>query len=228
MPANGGQWLVDLKWQGSAPILNRTDKGRQGTSMANPISEAALDVIFRQARTHSAWLGKPVGDDLLRAVYDLAKLGPTSANCSPARVVFLTTPAAKERLAPALSPGNVDQVRQAPVTAIVAWDNEFYEHLPRLFPFADARSWFAGKPELIRETAFRNSSLQGAYLILAARSLGLDAGPMSGFDKPKVDAEFFPDGKWSSNFLCNLGYGDPSSLHPRAPRLEFEEACQVL
>jgi len=196
--------------------------------MKPPLSPEALDRVFRQGYTYHAWLPEPVETKLLHDLYDLMKLGPTSANCSPARVVFLTTPAAKERLAPALSPGNVDQVRQAPVTAIVAWDNEFYEHLPRLFPFADARSWFAGKPELIQETAFRNSSLQGAYLILAARSLGLDAGPMSGFDKPKVDAEFFPDGKWSSNFLCNLGYGDPSSLHPRAPRLEFEEACQVL
>jgi 3-hydroxypropanoate dehydrogenase len=196
--------------------------------MKPPLSPEALDRVFRQGYTYHQWLPEPIETELLHDLYDLMKLGPTSANCSPARVVFLTTPAAKERLAPALSPGNVDQVRQAPVTAIVAWDNEFYEHLPRLFPFADARSWFAGKPELIRETAFRNSSLQGAYLILAARSLGLDAGPMSGFDKPKVDAEFFPDGKWSSNFLCNLGYGDPSSLHPRAPRLEFEEACQVL
>lgn len=196
--------------------------------MKPPLSPEALDRVFRQGRTYHQWLPEPIETKLLHDLYDLMKLGPTSANCSPARVVFLTTPAAKERLVPYLSPGNVDQVRQAPVTAIVAWDNEFYEHLPRLFPFADARSWFAGKPELIRETAFRNSSLQGAYLILAARSLGLDAGPMSGFDASKLNAEFFPDGKWNSNFLCNLGYGDPSSLHPRATRLEFEEACQVL
>jgi 3-hydroxypropanoate dehydrogenase len=196
--------------------------------MKTSLPPDALDRVFREGRTYHTWLPGPVEPKLLQDLYDLVKLGPTSANCSPARLVFLTTPAAKERLIPALSPNNVPQVRQAPVTAIVAWDNDFYEHLPRLFPFADARSWFAGNPKIIQETAFRNSSLQGAYLILAARSLGLDAGPMSGFDQAKANAEFFPDGKWSSNFLCNLGYGDPSSLHPRAPRLEFNEACLVL
>lgn len=196
--------------------------------MKSPVSADALDQILRQGRTYHNWLPEPVDVRLLHQLYDLMKMGPTSANTSPARVLFLTTPAAKERLLPMLSPGNVDPVRRAPVTAIVAWDNQFYEHLPRLFPFVDARAWFVGNPELIRETAFRNSSLQGAYLILAARSLGLDAGPMSGFDQSKANAEFFPDGKWSANFLCNLGYGDPSSLHPRAPRLEFEEACRVL
>ena len=196
--------------------------------MKTPLPANALDQIFREGRTYHAWLPDPVAPKLLQDVYDLMKQGPTSANCSPARLVFLATAAAKERLVPVLSPGNVDQVRQAPVTVIVAWDNEFFEHLPRLFPFADARSWFAGKPQFIHDTAFRNSSLQGAYLILAARSLGLDAGPMSGFDPAKVNAEFFPDGKWTANFLCNLGYGDPASLHPRAPRLEFNEVCKVL
>lgn len=196
--------------------------------MKKTVSSEALDLIFHQGRTYHAWLPEAVDTKLLQDLYDLIKLGPTSANCSPARLVFLTTPAAKERLIPTLSPGNVEPVRQAPVTAIVAWDKEFYELLPRLFPFADARSWFAGNPKTIHDTAFRNSTLQGGYLILAARSLGLDAGPMSGFDQSKVDAEFFPDGKWNSNFLCNLGYGDPASLHPRAPRLEFDEACRIL
>lgn len=154
--------------------------------------------------------------------------GPTSANSSPARFVFLTTPAAKERLKPALSAGNVDKTMAAPVTVIVAWDTQFYDQLPRLFPQFDMRPIFAGKPALIEETALRNSSLEGGYLIIAARGLGLDCGPMSGFDQSKVNAEFFPDGKWKTNFLCNLGYGDPSKLFPRNPRLDFDEACVVL
>lgn len=188
----------------------------------------ALDVLFRDARSHGAWLPRPVDEELLRAAYELARLAPTSANASPARFVFLTTPEAKERLVPALMPGNVDKTRSAPVTVIVAQDMEFYEHLPRLFPFVDARSWFAGNPGMIADTAARNSSLQGAYFLLAARALGLDCGPMSGFDAEKVNAEFFPDGKWRANFLINLGYGDPAQLHPRAPRLEFDEACRVV
>lgn len=187
-----------------------------------------LDVLFREARTHGAWLPRPVSQDVLRAAYELARLAPTSANSSPARFVFLTTPEAKERLAPALMPGNVDKTRSAPVTVIVAQDMEFYEHLPRLFPFVDARSWFAGNPGMIADTAARNSSLQGAYFLLAARALGLDCGPMSGFDAEKVNAEFFPDSKWRANFLINLGYGDPAQLYPRAPRLDFDEACRVL
>ena len=193
-----------------------------------PLSGAALDQLFRQARTHNGWLPQPVPADLLRQVYNLAALGPTSANTQPARFVFLVTPQAKERLRPALAPTNVEKTMAAPVTVIVAYDTEFYEHLPRTFPHADARSWFAGKPALIEETAFRNSSLQGAYFIIAARALGLDCGPMSGFDSSKVNAEFFPGGKWKSNFLCNLGYGEPSKLYPRNPRLSFEEACQLL
>jgi 3-hydroxypropanoate dehydrogenase len=194
----------------------------------SPVTDSALDTLFREARTYTAWLPKPVPETLLRQVYDLFKMGPTSANMSPARVLFLTSEAAKERLTPGLAPGNVDKTKAAPVTAIIAYDVEFYEKLPFLFPHADARSWFVGKPEMIHEAAFRNSSLQGAYMILAARALGLDCGPMSGFDPAKVNAEFFPDGKWQANFLCNLGYGDDSKLYPRLPRLPFEEACRIL
>jgi 3-hydroxypropanoate dehydrogenase len=192
------------------------------------LSDAGLDLVFRHARSHKAWLDRPVPDELLRRVYDLARLGPTSANCSPMRVLFLTSRAAKERLRPALSPNNVDKTMQAPVTAIIAHDLEFYEHLPRLFPAADMRANFVGKPELIAATAFRNGTLQGAYLMLAARALGLDCGGMSGFDNAKVDAEFFPDGRVRSNFLCNLGYGDRSRLGPRGPRLPFDEICRVI
>jgi 3-hydroxypropanoate dehydrogenase len=192
------------------------------------ISEEALDQIFRKARTLRAWRPEPVPVELLRRAYDLARLGPTSANGSPGRFVFLTTREAKERLRPGLSPNNVEKTMAAPVTMIVAWDTEFHEKFPKLFPHGDYRSLFAGKHALIEETAFRNSSLQGAYFIIAARSLGLDCGPMSGFDAGKVNAEFFPDGKWKANFLCNLGYGDWSNLPPRDPRLDFEEASVVL
>ena len=192
------------------------------------VSNDALDQIFRQARTFSAWLPTRVSVETLREIYDLARLGPTSANSTPARFVFLESEAAKARLLPALAPLNVEKTKAAPVTVIVAWDNEFHEKLPKLFPHADMRSHFVGKQALIEETAFRNSSLQGGYFILAARALGLDCGPMSGFDKAKVDAEFFSDGKWKANFLCNLGYGDRSKLPPRNPRLAFDEACQVL
>lgn len=196
--------------------------------MAKSLSDEALDQVFRNARTHNAWLPEPVPVELLQKAYELARMGPTSANTSPARFVFLTTPEAKARLKPALSPNNIDKTMAAPVTAIIASDTEFYEKLPRLFPHADFRSYFVGNQKLIEETAFRNSSLEGAYFILASRGLGLDCGPMSGFDPVKVDAEFFPDGKWKANFLCNLGYGDPSTLFPRNPRLEFEEACRVI
>ncbi len=196
--------------------------------MTITLEDKALDQLFRQARTHNGWQKRPVDDAILRQLYDLLKMGPTSANCSPARFVFVTSPAAKARLKPYLSPGNVDKTMAAPVTVIVGYDTEFYEKLPHLFPHTDARSWFVGKPDFIQSTAFRNGSLQGAYLIMAARSLGLDCGPMSGFDNGKVDAEFFPDGKVKSNFLINLGYGDPSQLRPRGPRLTFEEACTIL
>lgn len=193
-----------------------------------PVSEQALNRLFLEARTHSAWLAKPVSIELLRRAYELARLAPTSANSSPARFVFLTTASAKERLRPALAPMNVEKTITAPVTVIIAWDSEFHENLPKLFPHADMRSYFVGNQSLIHETAFRNSSLQAAYFILAIRSLGLDCGPMSGFDADKLNAEFFANGKWKVNLLCNVGYGDYSKLYPRNPRLEFEEAAIVL
>jgi 3-hydroxypropanoate dehydrogenase len=193
------------------------------------LDDHALDVIFRNARTHNAWLPQPVPDETLRRLYDLMKWGPTSANCSPARILFLRSPEAKERLMPALGDGNRDKTMAAPVTAILGYDLDFYEMLPRLFPHDQtARSWFAGKPEVIRATAFRNGTLQGAYMIIAARAVGLDCGPMSGFDNAKVDAEFFAGSPVMSNFLCNLGYGDPRGVFPRSPRLPFDEACTIL
>jgi 3-hydroxypropanoate dehydrogenase len=197
-------------------------------TQSNQISDEALDVLFREARTYYSWQDKPVPESLLHDIYNLMRMGPTSANLAPARFVFLTNDAAKARLLPALSANNVEKSRTAPVVAIVAYDLEFYEKAPQLFPHADARSWFAGNEQLIRETAFRNGTLQGAYFLLAARALGLDCGPMSGFDAEKVNAEFFPDGKWRVNFICNLGYGDPETLYPRLPRLGFDEACVVL
>lgn len=191
------------------------------------LSADALDQLFLEARTHSAWLPKPVDDALLRRVVALAVMGPTSANCSPGRFVFVKTPDAKEKLRPALSAGNLEKTMAAPVTVIVGMDMTFYDHLPKLFPHADARSWFVGSEEAIRSTAFRNSSLQGAYLIMAARSLGLDAGPMSGFNPAKVDEAFFAGTTIQSNFLINLGYGDRSRLHPRNPRLSFDEIARI-
>lgn len=197
--------------------------------MSGTIDSASLDQIFRNARTHNDFLKKPVSDDTLRALYELMKFGPTSANCSPARILFLRSDDAKQRLKPALSAGNSAKTMAAPVVAVIGYDLEFYEKLPQLFPHnLDARNWFAGNEQAIFTTAFRNSSLQGAYFMLAARSVGLDCGPMSGFDNAKVDAEFWPDGKVKSNFLCNLGYGDASTLFPRSPRLAFDEACKLL
>jgi 3-hydroxypropanoate dehydrogenase len=193
-----------------------------------PIPNACLDQLFHEARTHPAWLPIPVPAELLRKAYELASLGPTSANSSPGRFVFITTPAAKARLKPALAAGNVGKTMDAPVNVIMAWDTEFYEKLPRLSPQADFRAFFVGNQPLIDETAFRNASLESAYFILAARALGLDCGPMSGFDQAKLNAEFFPDGKWKANFLCNLGYGDKTQLRPRNPRLDFEEAAWIL
>lgn len=192
------------------------------------LSDEGLDLIFRAARTHSHWREGEVSDVLLEAVYDLAKMAPTSANCSPLRIVFVRSKAAKARLRPALDAGNVDKTMAAPVTAIIGYDTLFYDLLPKLFPHADARSWFAGNDAKIAETAFRNGSLGGAYFIVAARALGLDCGPMSGFNNAKLDAEFFPDGRIKSNFLCNLGYGDADKLRPRSPRLEFAEACRIV
>ena len=193
------------------------------------LSDKDLDIILRQARTHNGFQAKPVSDVTLQAVYDLMRNGPTSANCSPVRLLFLKSPEAKKRLEPALSEGNRQKTLEAPVTAVIGYDLKFYEKLPRLFPHnLEARTWFEGKPQVIETTAFRNSSLQGAYFIIAARALGLDVGAMSGFDNAKVDAEFWPDGTVKSNFLCNIGYGDPSKLFPRSPRMSFDEACKIL
>lgn len=189
-------------------------------------SDADLNLIFREARTHSKWLDRPVPDELLRAAYDLARMGPTSGNCQPMRILFIRSPEAKQKFAPALSAGNLAKTMAAPATAIFAMDMEFYELLPRLFHDQTARSWFAGKPAVIAETALRNGSLQAAYFMLAARSLGLDCGPMSGFDRAKVDAAFFDGTSWRSNFICNIGYGDRAALHPRNPRLEFAERSE--
>jgi 3-hydroxypropanoate dehydrogenase len=188
------------------------------------LDDTALDVLFRNARTKWEFTDEPVSDDDLRAIYDLMKLGPTSANCSPARLVFVRTPEGKEKLKPALSAGNIEKVMAAPVTVIVAQEPLFYQHLPTLFPPADAKAWFSGNPDLAEETAFRNSSLQGAYLMLAARALGIDSGAMSGFDKNKVDRAFFAASGWKSNFLINLGHGVAEHPFPRLPKLSFEEA----
>ncbi len=196
--------------------------------MKNLLSAEGHDIIFRNARSYSYWQDKPVDDALLRQVYDLMKWGPTSANMCPLRIIFVRSREAKERLKPALDAGNVNKVMTAPVTAILGMEIHFYEKLPQLFPHTDARSWFKDLPEQVLEyMALRNSSLQGAYFMLAARSLGLDCGPMSGFNNAKVDAEFFAGTTIKSNFLCALGYGDASKLRPRSPRLSFEEACQV-
>ena len=192
------------------------------------LSADALDRIFRTARTHRAWTARPVTDETLRAIYELMKWGPTSSNSCPARIAFVRSPEAKERLRPALDAGNVAQTMAAPATAIVAYDLEFHERLPLLAPHYDARSAFVGKPELLRTTAYQSGTLQGAYLIIAARALGLDCGPMGGFDSARVDATFFPEGTVRSNFLCNLGYGDSAKLHARAPRLAFDDACRIV
>jgi 3-hydroxypropanoate dehydrogenase len=196
-------------------------------SSDQPLDDRALDQIFRTARTQNKWLDRPVPDTQLQELYDLLKWAPTSANGSPARFVFVRTAEGKARLKPALSAGNLEKTMVAPVTVIVAHDLRFYDHLPRLFPHADARSWFAGSETLAEVTAFRNGTLQGAYLILAARAIGLDTGPMSGFDNAKVDAAFFAGTSWRSNFLVNLGYGDPAGLFDRSPRLSFDEACRL-
>lgn len=195
--------------------------------MHTPLDTLALQQLFSEARTFSYFLDKPVSAELLHQLYDLSKFAPTSANGSPARFVFVQSPEAKAKLKPALSEGNAAKTMAAPVTVIVAADYEFYEHLPQLYPHADARSWFAGNQAAIDTTAFRNSSLQGAYLIMAARALGLDAGPMSGFNNALVDEAFFAGTAVRSNFLINLGYGDHNKLHPRNPRLSFEQAARI-
>ncbi len=211
--------------------------------MSQPIADAAMDTLFREARTYAAWQDRPVTDQTLRDLYDLLKWAPTSANAAPARFAFLRSTEAKERLRPALAPLNVEKTMSAPVTVIVAYDLKFYDQLPKLFPHSPGmKQLFERNPEMVDATARRNSSLQGAYLILAARALGLDCGPMSGFDHAKVDEEFFaagkpcfgcdqeffPEGHVKTNFLCNLGYGDPGKLFPRLPRLPFNEACTLL
>jgi 3-hydroxypropanoate dehydrogenase len=194
------------------------------------LDDEALDLLFRKARTQNGWLDRRVTDDQLRQIYDIMKLGPTSANSCPARILFLRTPDAKARLLPALSPGNVDKTKAAPVTAIVGYDTRFYEWMPKkLFAHRpEMADNYAKNPPFAEITAFRNGTLQGAYFMLAARAVGLDVGGMSGFDNAKVDAEFFPDGRVKSNFLCNVGHGDPSKVLPRLPRLDFDEACRLL
>lgn len=195
--------------------------------MSEPIEAQCLDQLFFDARTHNEWQDRPVSDELLRELFDVLRWAPTSANCSPARIVFVKSPEAKAKLLPALIEGNVEKTRIAPVTAIIGHDLEFHEHLPRLFPHTDARSWFVGNEPLIEATAFRNGTLQGAYLIMAARALGLDCGPMSGFDPDQVNEAFFAGSTTRVNFLCNLGYGRPEALFPRSPRFEFEDVCRV-
>jgi len=193
------------------------------------LSDDALDQLFRAARTNNAWQPRDVPDSLLHEIVDLAKMGPTSANSQPARFLFVKSRAAKERLKPFLSPGNRDKTMQSPVCAIIAYDLRFYEHLPRMFPHnPDARSWFEGNDAVIAETALRNGTLQGAYLMLAARALGLDVGPMSGFDNAGVDEEFFAGSTVKSNFICSIGYGDPAGIRPRGPRFAFSEMATIL
>ena len=196
--------------------------------MSQPLNELALKQLFLEARTHNGWLDTPVSDELLQQLYALTVMPPTSVNSQPARFVFVKSPEAKARLKPFLAEGNVEKTMTAPVTVIVASDQTFYEHLPQLFPFADAKSWFVGNDAFIDSTAMRNSSLQGAYLIMAARALGLDCGPMSGFDNAGVDGEFFAGTAIKSNFLVNIGYGDASKLYPRGPRLAFADTAKIL
>lgn len=197
--------------------------------MSNPISDACLKQLFLDARTHNTWQKKEVPDELIMRIVDLMKMAPTSANTQPARFVFVKSEAAKARLKPLMMAGNADKTMAAPVTAIIGYDLEFYEQMHKYFPHnKDARNWFAGKPDFIQSSAFRNGSLQGAYFILAARALGLDCGPMSGFDNAGVDREFFAGTAVKSNFLCNLGYGDPAGLYPRAPRPTFEEIGSII
>jgi 3-hydroxypropanoate dehydrogenase len=213
------QGILDTQASDHHPI----EKGK----CMSALSTNALGQLFVHARTHNGFTSEPVPEATLRRLYDLMKWGPTSMNCQPARLVFVTTPEGKARLAPALSPGNLDKTLAAPATVIIATDSRFYEHLPTMFPAYDARPMFEANAELAASTAFRNGTLQGAYLIVAARALGLDCGPMSGFDAGKVNAAFFPDGRCQANFLCNLGIGNPAAVHPRGQRLSFEEACQI-
>jgi 3-hydroxypropanoate dehydrogenase len=196
--------------------------------MSNRLPDAALNQLFYEARTHSSWDGTPISEEDLHAIYDMAKMGPTSANGQPLRVVFVTSAEAKEKLKPALAPGNVEKTMSAPVVAILAYDLNFYENYPETFPIRDMRPMFVGKPDLIQETAFRNGTLQAAYLIIAARALGFDCGAMSGFNSAAVDAAFFAGTSVKSNFLCNIGHGDGKAMFPRLPRLDFDRVCQIV
>ena len=196
--------------------------------MADTLSGEGLDLLFRRARSYNGYVDKPVGADQLRAIWDLVKFGPTSANMLPARIIWCVSQEAKDKLAALASGTNGPKIQAAPVTAIIGMDLEFYEHLPRLFPHADARSWFAGNDKLVEVSAFRNSSLQGGYFIMAARALGLDTGPMSGFDNDAVDAAFFPGTKVKSNFITTLGYGDPATIFDRSPRPDFEDFNKII
>lgn len=196
--------------------------------MNQPLDQSTLDQLFDKARTNNKWQPREVPDSLLKLIIEHMKWGPTSANCSPARIVFVKSPEAKERLKPHLNPGNVEKTMAAPATAIIAYDLKFYEYLPYLYPPADAKSWFAGKKDHADTTAFRNGSLQGGYFILAARALGLDCGPMSGFNNATLDAEFFPGTEIKSNFLCNLGFGDSAGIYPRSPRFSFDEMASIV
>ena len=197
-------------------------------AISQSLEQSALSQLFIDARTHNSWQDKPVTDEQIKALYELLKFAPTSVNCNPARFLFIKSPQAKERLLACVTPGNLEKTRAAPVTAIIGMDLDFYEQLPKLFPHVDAKSWFVGKDAYIESTAFRNSALQGAYLTMAVRALGLDCGAMSGFDADKVNVEFFPDGRVKVNFLLNIGYGNSASLMPRQPRPSFAEVCRIL
>lgn len=192
------------------------------------ISQADIDVLFNSARTFFTWTDEKVPDSVLKQVYDLAKMAPTAANCQPARIFFVVSEESKKKLEPCLDPGNVKKTMTAPVTAIIAGDMAFYTHFDKLYPVADVRSWYEGKPDLIEDAVLRNTALQGAYLIMAARALGLDCGPMSGFNNKMVDDVFFKGTTFKSNFLCNLGYGSREKMYPRLPRFDFDEACKII
>ena len=210
------------------PLMTQSPINQNSGTSGKPLDDNALAQIFLAARTHSNWLARDVDETLLRRLIDVVKMGPTSANCSPMRVIFVKSAEAKAKLSPLLDAGNRAKTMAAPVTAIIGSDLRFYDHLPKLFPHADAASWFKGQNEKIKDTAFRNGSLQGAYLIIAARALGLDCGPMSGFDNNAVDQAFFAGTETRSNFLCNLGYGDASQIYPRSPRFAFDELAQII
>jgi 3-hydroxypropanoate dehydrogenase len=196
--------------------------------VTKPLNDEALDMLFRKARSHNGWKDIPVSDEQLQQIYELMKWGPTAANSCPARIVFVKSPEAKEKLLACVNPGNVEKCRTAPVVAVIGMDLEFYEFLPKLFPHTDAKSWYVGKPDLIETNAFRNSTLQAAYFMMAVRSLGLDCGPMTGYNADKMNETFFGDGKVKVNMMCAIGYGDPEKLFPRHPRLDFDEACSII